>query len=312
VNAGPVRISPRLEPFRLALVKVGLPAWFLITDLIWIVKPDVLGVDARHYQRAADVWLAGGDPWSVTEFGVTYASGPHTLLFYAPTSLLPAQVSFAFWMGLGVLASIWLVRRLGAPLWWVAFPPLAHAIWNGNPQTIVLALLILGGPIAGALATGFKLYAAAALLTKPRVLAVAIVALVVTLPIVPWQLYVADGFGIGSHLNTAWNASAWREPILVPPTLLALWILRRKGAEWYVVPAAWPATQFYYVSMVMPAVVKRPILAALLATPIVLMTPLVVMGLAAMEVWRDRRRPVLSAGAPATSTAQEPDVGPST
>ena len=48
--------------FRAALEKVGLPAWFLVIDLLWIAKPDALGVDARHYQRAADAWLNGGNP----------------------------------------------------------------------------------------------------------------------------------------------------------------------------------------------------------------------------------------------------------
>ncbi len=51
----------------------------------------------------------------------------------------------------------------------------------------------------------------------------------------------------------------------MPPTLLALWVLRRDGAEWFAVPAAWPATQFYYVAMALPALVRRPLLAALLA-----------------------------------------------
>ena len=306
-GGGVGRMNARLEPFRLALARVGLPAWFVITDLLWIAKPDVLGVDARHYQRAADAWLAGGDPWAVVQGGIAYASGPHTLLFYVPTSLLPAEVSYVFWIGLGLLASIWLVRRLGVPLWWVAFPPLAHAIWNGNPQTIVLSLLVLGGPLAGALATALKLYAAVALITRPRMLLVAIVVLIVTLPILPWRLYLEDGFGVGVHLTTAWNGSAWRVPILVPPTILALWILRHKGAEWYATPAVWPATQFYYVSMVLPMVIGRPILAALLATPVPLMTPVVVMGLAAMTVWRERRS---RASTPAAVPGRIGPVGP--
>ena len=45
------------------------------------------------------------------------------------------------------------------------------------------------------------------------------------------------------------TACAWRIPLLIPPTLLALWILRRRGAEWFAVPAVFPATQFYYVAM---------------------------------------------------------------
>ena len=78
---------------RVAFARIGLPAWFIAIDLLWIAKPDVLGIDARHYQRAASEWLAGGDPWKVTEGGIPFAAGPHTLLFYAPTSVLPLSAS---------------------------------------------------------------------------------------------------------------------------------------------------------------------------------------------------------------------------
>ncbi len=260
---------------------------------MWLAKPDVLGIDARHYQRATSTWLAGGDPWSVTEGGINFASGPHTLLFYLPTSLLPLSISIALWMVLGLAASVWLIRRLRLPLWWIAFPPLAHAIWNGNPQTLVVALLVLGGPLAAAAATAFKLYAAPALLVRPRALLATGIVLLITLPLVPWQLYLQDGLGLTGHLGTAWNGSAWRFPVLIPPTLLALWILRRDGAEWLAVPAVWPATQFYYVSMALPVVVGRPILAAALAIPVPLMTPIVVIAMAVVAWRRERQtRPV--------------------
>ena len=282
---------------RLAVERVGLAAWFVVVDLLWIAKPDVLGIDARHYQRAATAWLGGGDPWSVTESGVPYASGPHTLIFYGPTSVLPLDVSIVAWMALGILASIWLVRRLGLPLWWLAFPPLAHAMWNGNPQTIALALLVLGGPVASTLAVGLKLYAAIPLLTRPRLLIVAGLALLVTLPFLPWQLYLADGLGVSSHLQSAWNGSAWRFPILIPPTLLALWILRRDGAEWLAVPAVWPATQFYYVGMALPVLVDAPLLAAALAVPVPLMAPVAVMVMAALRLRQGRAATTRSAAA---------------
>jgi hypothetical protein len=114
--------------------------------------------------------------------------------------------------------------------------------------------------------------------------------LAVTLPFLPWQLYLDRGLGVSDHLQTAWNGSAWRLPILLPPTLLALWILRRNGAEWLAVPAAWPATQFYYSAMALPAVAGRPLLAGLFALPAPLVPPLVVMGWAAWLVWTTRRR----------------------
>jgi hypothetical protein len=283
----------------LALERVGLPAWFFLIDLLWIAKPDALAIDARHYQRAASVWLAGGNPWSVTESGVPYAAGPHTLLFYAPTSLLPLAGSVAVWMLIGIAASVWLVRRLRLPWWYLLFPPLAHAMWNGNPQNLALALLVAGGPIAAALAVALKLYAGLALIGRWRDLIVAGLVLVATLPFLPWQLYLEQGLGVGSHLASAWNGSAWRLPLLIPPTLLALWVLRRRGAEWFIVPAVFPATQFYYVAMALPALVGRPLLAAALALPMILMTPLVVIAFAAWTLYEDRLRRTTTA--PTTS-----------
>ena len=277
-----------IERFRIALERVGLAAWFVVIDLLWIAKPDALAVDAHHYQRAAAAWLSGGDPWKVTENGIPFAAGPHTLLFYAPTNLLPLDVSVAVWMLIGIAASTWLVRRLGLPIWWLLFPPLAHSMWNGNPQTVALALLVAGGPIAASAAVGLKLYAGLPLLGRWRDLIVAGLFLLVTLPLLPWQQYLQDGLGVGSHLGSAWNGSAWRVPLLIPPTLLALWILRRRGAEWFIVPAVFPATQFYYVAMALPALVGRPLIAAALALPMVLMTPLVVIAFAAWTVYEAR------------------------
>jgi hypothetical protein len=274
------RVPTRLEPFGRALGRIGLPAWFVLIDLLWIAKPDVLAIDARHYQRAADAWLAGGNPWAVTEAGIPYAAGPHTLLFYAPTSLLPLGVSAAAWMAAGIVASVWLVRRLGLPIWWLLFPPLAHAMWNGNPQSIALALLVAGGPVLAALATGLKLYAGIPLIGRWRDLAVTIVFLLVTLPLLPIQLYLEQGLGVATHLATAWDGSAWRVPPLIPFVLVALWVLRRDGAEWYAVPAVFPATQFYYVAMALPAIRGRRPLGAVLALPIALGVPVIVIVLA--------------------------------
>ena len=206
-------------------------AWFFVIDLLWIARPEVLGIDARHYQRAASAWLSGGDPWKVTENGIPFAAGPHTLLFYAPTSLLPLEVSMALWMVLGVAAAVWMVRRLRVARSGGSRSPLAHALWNGNPQSIVLALLVAGGTIPAIVAVGLKLYAAIPLVVRPRQLILVAVALAITLPLLPWQLYIADGFGVTSHLASAWNGSAWRMPILIPPTLLGLWILRRQGCR---------------------------------------------------------------------------------
>jgi len=271
---------------RRAVERMGLPAWFVAIDLLWIAKPNVLAVDAVHYQRAADAWLAGGNPWTVTQNGIPFAAGPHTLPFYAPTSMLPPVASAAVWMAIGLASAAWLVRRLGLPAWWLLFPPLAHAVWNGNPQTLALALLVAGGPVAASLGVAVKLYAGVALVRRWRDALVVAIVLAVSLPLLPWRDYLDQGLGISAVASTAWNGSAWRLPILIPAAVLALWLLRRHGAEWFAVPALWPGTQFYYVAMALPALVGHPLLAAALALPMPLMAPLTVMGYAALLVYR--------------------------
>ncbi len=286
----PSGLRARTAGLEAALRKVGLPAWFLAIDLLWIVNPLTLGIDARHYQRATNAWLIGRSPWTVTDSGIPFAAGPHTLLAYLPTSVLPVPVATALWLLVGAAAALWVVRRLGLPMWWVLFPPLAHAVWNGNPQTVMLALLVAGTALAGAAAAIVKLYALLPLAFHPRRFLVAIVVLALSIAILPWQLYLESNLGVASHLQTAWNGSAWRFPVLIPFVLLALWILRRDDGDWFSVPAVFPATQFYYVSMVLPAITGRPLVAALLATPIPLAVPLVVIGLAALKVRAAFRR----------------------
>ena len=135
----------------------------------------------------------------------------------------------------GVAAGVWTVRRLGVPLWWVAFPPLFHAIWNGNPETLVLALLVLNHPLASAGALALKLYVGVQLLFRPRAAhhrrphrrrrdadpAVAGV---------PCR-------GCRRAPRRTWNGSAFRIPLLLIPTVLALVVLCRKGGEWWWIPA---------------------------------------------------------------------------
>ena len=50
---------------------------------------------------------------------------------------------------IGIVASVWAIRQLGAPMWWLAFPPLVDGMWNANPHVVVLPLLLASlAPIA--------------------------------------------------------------------------------------------------------------------------------------------------------------------
>ena len=137
-----------------------------------------------------------------------------------------------------------------------------------------------GGPLAASLAVLIKLYAGIPLLGRWRDLVVAGTVLAVTLVVLPWPLYLDHGLGVDAFTDS-WNGSAWRIPVLVPVVALSLWVLRRDGAPWLAVPALFPVTQFYYVAMALPAIRQRRLVAAALALPMVLMTPIVVMLLAA-------------------------------
>ena len=271
-------------------------------------------IDARHYQRAAADWLAGGDPWMTTEAGsVTRPARTRSCSTRRPASCR-FNVAVAVWIGAGVAAAAWTVRRFDVPIWWIAFPPLFHSIWNGNPQTLVLALLVLGGTVASrgrgadeALRRGPSARAAE---DTPRRAGRPCWRLC---PSCPGSTTCRTDLAYRPHLDTAWNGSAWRIPILVPPTLVALWILRRNGGEWFAVPAAWPATQFYYVAMAFPAVVRRPILAAMFALPVPLLVPVVVIALAVLKVWREGRsalaiRPILGP-VPAVTRRRSSELG---
>ena len=111
----------------------------------------------------------------------------------------------------------------------------------------------------------------------------------------------------GCAWTTAWNGSAWRVPSVAPPDAARL---VASATSWRRVvrdPGRLPATQFYYVSTALPALVDRRAIAALLALPVPLLTPFVVIGLA-IAPWvkqqverRDGRQPQ----APEVSTWSE-------
>ena len=277
---------------RSAFGRIGLPAWFVALDLVYafaLFDPRILVIDSRLYQQATHVWLAGGDPWALSAEGVTFAAGPWSLLAYLPTAWLPLEAAAWTWAALGLAAAVWTVRRLDMPLWWLAFPPLAHALWTGNAQPIVLAALLVRAPWGVALAAGLKLYGLvpATLARRWRALAIAAVVLVVSLPFLPWGLWVDHRFGFDAATGMTWNGSAWRFWPLIPVTVLALWLLRKRGAEWLAIPALWPGTQFFYHVFALPALVHKPWLAAALAVPLPLLAPVAVLAYAVLE----RRRP---------------------
>lgn len=209
------------------------------------------GGDATIYRAAAEAWLSGGDPWAVAVNGVFFGAPPPTLLWAALFVPLSTLVTRALWIGIAAGASVWAVRRLGLPIWWVLFPPLWISIITGNPNALVLALLLAG---LGPLASVAKIYAVVplVLLGRWREVAWTIALLAVTAPFLPWGLYIASAGRIETiFVDQTAALSAWGTALLIPTAIVVL-LLGRRGA-WLAVPALWPYTQIHYAALALPA-----------------------------------------------------------
>ena len=280
-----------------------LAAWFVAISAmrLALIARDGPGFDGRLYRSATLAWLQGQDPWTVVQGGVYFAAPPPSLLPMVPFALLPEPVAIAALLAGGVLGTAWALRRLGAPLWWLAFPPLVDAIWNANPHVLVVPLVLAG---AGPLAVFVKAYAAIplVLLRRVRALLITAVALVVTAPFLPWRQFVDDLPTILMQLRLQSNGGL--SVFALPPlalvvagaaAVIALAVIGRERAAWLAVPVLWPSTQWYYASIAIPAVVRPGapfVAAAILAIPLVQGPLLAVVVLAGLEVairLRERR-----------------------
>jgi hypothetical protein len=116
-------------------------------------------VDIEIPLRAAERWLAGGEPYLASAFlappgyELPFLYPPFVLPLIAPLTLLTRELVWACWLPLCVGAALLTVRRLGAP--WPAapllllWPPFAEAILGGNVQLLLVAgfVLLFFGPV---------------------------------------------------------------------------------------------------------------------------------------------------------------------
>ena len=168
---------------------------------------------------------------------------------------------------LAVIGAIATVRLLRLPWWWILFPPFIDAAWNGNPQNLLVPLILVG---AGPVAAFLKIYALVpmVLTLRWRALVITGIALLVTAPILPWASYIAQFGDLSSALSaqSQGGLSATAIPWLIPVALVALVFVGRERAAWLTVPAIWPATQWYYSTLAVPAL--TPLAAAIFAVPV--------------------------------------------
>jgi hypothetical protein len=255
-------------PLRARTVPWALAVIFAIVTVertIRAIQLGTLAIDLRIYRAAADAAIHGGDPWQAGADGLTFAGAPPALIPYIPAALLPEGVAIALYLLLSIGAAILVLRRLGLPLWWLLFPPLAETIVVLNSDVFVIALLVAGGRWAFA-SVLVKVYAVIPLLLQRRWISAIVGAVVclIALPLVPQFLTDRDAITSALEAQSFGGLSAWGSWLLVP-TVLALVALLGRGAEWLAVPAVWPYTQLHYNVLALPVAATSPIVAFLLS-----------------------------------------------
>jgi hypothetical protein len=273
--------------------QLGLAAWFAYWAWQTIrfyfesfpYHLDMLGFDARLYLHAAQTWLAGGDPWTAYASQHSWAAGapdaayyftgpPPTVLAFVPFSWLSDGVFTVGWMALTIGAAFYTLRRLRLPAWWILFPPLAQAVFVGNPHVVCLALILSGSSVLQSIAPAAKAYAVLPMIGERQWRALGLFAVAGALSVVIlwplWAQYVTDYPQIQAWISRAtWGGfSATRDPRLfavVATALGALWLVDRRAAGWLAVPALWPAAEYFYATFALP--LRSPWLAAVLAVP---------------------------------------------
>jgi hypothetical protein len=247
-----------------------LPAWFAVCTFTAINSRmsqsiTLIGIDARIYYRAAQSFLAGGNPWSAQVDDISFAAPPPTLIPYLPMTILPEDVFVVLAMAGCALVAVALVRICKLPWFWLLFTPLVESVWVGNPNGLVVLLLLRGLTGGAVLAVFLKVYAIVPLIGEMRLrtVALSLVCLALTLPVLPWGLYQAQSAQLTATLveQSQGGHSALSLPILIPFAVLALLSLDLRTAGWLAVPALWPATQMHYSLLAFP--VMHPILGVL-------------------------------------------------
>jgi hypothetical protein len=270
---------------------VAVPIWFVVISAIRLSSyiQSEPGYDGMLYRTATVRWMDGLDPWTPPIVGAAFAAPPPTLIAMIPFAIVPEPVARYALLTLGVLASVWMIRRLNLPIWWLAFPPLVDGLYIGNPHIFVAPLLVAGlAPIAGFL----KVYALAVPVLRfdIRALVITAVLLVITIPLLPWGQFIAEYPQISDALRRqagGTGLSVWATPLLLPVAVAAAILVGRQRLGWLSIPVFWPYTQWYYASLAIPAM--TPLAAVAFATPIPGATTIGLAIVVAELYWRGRK-----------------------
>jgi len=286
-----------------------LVAWFTFQTTAVLVGPILGGLpfgwDAVVYTSAARALVDGGDPWRAMGYAIPYAAPPPSLIPFLPFVWLPDSLVSVAWIGIDLTSAVYAIRRLGMPLWWLLFPPLALGIAAGSGAVFALALLVRGGVVADSMAVLTRIYVGLplAVLGRWRSVAVSIGTLALTAPFLAWPTFMAEREHVSTVIVANAGTSATAVPWMMPVAILCLVLLGRRRAGWLLIPALWPFTQPYYAVMALPVLAELPLVAVALAIPI---PGLVVAGMAGHAALEriGFRSPVLTTSA--TARAQAP------
>ncbi len=262
-----ILLTARQRPWALVL-----PIVFAIASgrffASFVAFPSSLGYDARVYSVAARAMLEGHNPWTAELNGGTIVGPPTTLIPYVPFAYLPQEVSAALWIAGSFLIGALVLRRLGLPPWWLAFPPLFDPIVLGNEEVLMLGLLVLGGRFAG-LAPLLKPYSVVPLVVQRRwrEIGVSIVVGLATLVVLPWGTFINSLPLIRDRIvSQNFGDNAFGNPLLVGIAVIALLSLGSRPGAWFATPVLWPYAQIHYGLMTLP--IMPPILALVWSLPI--------------------------------------------
>jgi hypothetical protein len=281
-----------------AAVPLALPALFALTSgrhvLAVLLSPGAPGFDAQLYAQAARAWLSGMDPWQMEWASGRFVGPPPLLVPFVPFAFAPVELVAGFWIVADLAIVILVLRRLRLPAWWIGFPPIVETVTMGNPEALVVGLLVLGGTRSG-LAAALKPYAALPLLGERRwrAIGLAIATLAASLVVLPWGMYFWDAPVIAQTIVSQTGVtSAFGSPVLMVIGAAGLAALGLRRNLWLAVPVLWPYGHLHYATMTVPMLPAAT--AAFWAIPDARFTVAGVIAPTVLEVWRRRpgRRPV--------------------
>ena len=137
------------------LVRFGL--WIIASCAVafawaWNLSSYTVGVDLEIPLRAAERWVAGGQPYLGSAFtnlgGATqpFMYPPYALPVLAPLTFVPRAAVLVPWLGLLLVVAIATCRRLGVPVRWIpavlVWPPFAEPLIGGNVQVLLFAAFV--------------------------------------------------------------------------------------------------------------------------------------------------------------------------